>query len=889
MHVSRRTEVIIDRLTRRHTGANPPVTPSPPRRLFTMCVCALLLLAVTASHAAPRVMKAMFTRWGANNYAIATNPVTNRTYIVDLTGLVYVIDGSTQTQIASLQTTGGLSVSDPRYPGIGVNPLTNKIYVYEAFNLRGWVIDGETNVMTELDMLGLGATSVAVNPVTNKVYFAGALFPGVVVVDGNTNESARVNLASGAQPRQVVVNPVTNRVYMTDFANDKVIVLNGAVGTTPATLLTTITVRNEPLGIAVNPVTNKIYVEHDRDGGGFTVIDGATHTIEASEPSLPIISANKTGNVSVDPVANRIWFPSRRAGFSSSREFYHIEGATNTVVVHDYPNMRNYPSSIIVNSVTNQISVQSHANTHGRASIIDNATNTEMQLCTTLCDMFEVGMNTVTNNYYYLSMQGEMPTAAGGSSPEGGDFVGGLMIVDADDHVSATTAVGTGPVAVAVNPVANRVYVANGGSNNVTVIDASTGNSTATVPTGASPAALATDPVNHKIYVANSASNNLTVIDGANNGTTTVAVGANPRAVVVDPFSSKVFVANQGSNNVTIISADGAVAGTVAVGTGPRGLAVNPVTQRLFVANEGTDNVTVIDGSTNASVATVAAGTDPVAVAVNRAINRVYVANGGSNNVTVIDGSNNTVLTTVAVGTNPRAIAVNALTNKVYVANFGSNNVTIINGADHTTTTVAGGTNPSAITIDPVADKVYVTNAGSNNFIVIDGITASRHVLNAGTAPGAISVNPVDGYVFVANQGGNNVTFMRPSITVMTQRRTAASLVGGGHRVFGGDANLSFTVSGNYSPINPALSAIYYRAGDKRGRFTPATGTAPGTATVNGLLPGENFVTFFATDIMFGATALRTGAALNNVIGPVGVMPIYYTARPAAVFANGFE
>jgi len=37
--------------------------------------------------------------------------------------------------------------------------------------------------------------------------------------------------------------------------------------------------------------------------------------------------------------------------------------------------------------------------------------------------------------------------------------------------VTATIAVGVNPVAVAVNPITDRIYVVNSGSNNVTVID----------------------------------------------------------------------------------------------------------------------------------------------------------------------------------------------------------------------------------------------------------------------------------------------------------------------------------------------------------------------------------------------------------------------------------
>ena len=82
--------------------------------------------------------------------------------------------------------------------------------------------------------------------------------------------------------------------------------------------------------------------------------------------------------------------------------------------------------------------------------------------------------------------------------------------------VTTTVSVGTSPGAMAVNPVTNKIYVANYGSGTVTVIDGAT-NTTTTVTVGDRPTAVAVNPVTNKIYVANNGSDNVTVIDGATN------------------------------------------------------------------------------------------------------------------------------------------------------------------------------------------------------------------------------------------------------------------------------------------------------------------------------------------------------------------------------------
>ena len=61
---------------------------------------------------------------------------------------------------------------------------------------------------------------------------------------------------------------------------------------------------------------------------------------------------------------------------------------------------------------------------------------------------------------------------------------------------------------------------------------------------GSGPSAVAVNPVTNKTYVANLSSANVTVIDGATNATTTVAAGSNPWGVAVNPVTNKVYVAN---------------------------------------------------------------------------------------------------------------------------------------------------------------------------------------------------------------------------------------------------------------------------------------------------------------------------------------------------------
>jgi YVTN family beta-propeller protein len=297
-----------------------------------------------------------------------------------------------------------------------------------------------------------------------------------------------------------------------------------------------------------------------------------------------------------------------------------------------------------------------------------------------------------------------------------------LAIGASADWVTKTVAVGKTPYALAVNPVTNKIYVANKDSNSVTVIDGAT-NSTTTVAVDSLPYAVAVNPVTNKIYVANRGSDTVTVIDGATNSTTSVAVGHWPWAVAVNPVTNKIYVVNRNGNTVTVI--DGATNGTttVTVGTQPQAVAVNPVTNKIYVTNYVSNTVTVIDGATNGTT-TVAVGTTPYAVAVNPVTNKIYVANSASNTVTVIDGATNGT-TTVAGGAYAYAVAVNPVTNKIYVPDYDNDTLTVIDGATNATTFVAVGDGPLVVAVNPVTNKIYVGNQTSNNATVITEVPTS--------------------------------------------------------------------------------------------------------------------------------------------------------------------
>jgi YVTN family beta-propeller protein len=117
--------------------------------------------------------------------------------------------------------------------------------------------------------------------------------------------------------------------------------------------------------------------------------------------------------------------------------------------------------------------------------------------------------------------------------------------------------VGSSPGAVAVNPTTDTIYVANNGSNTVSMIDGATDTVTATIAVGTSPYSVAVDPLTNTIYVANFGSRTVSVIDGATNTVTQTVgsgagVGNDPSGVAVDPRTNRLYVTNYVDGTVSV-------------------------------------------------------------------------------------------------------------------------------------------------------------------------------------------------------------------------------------------------------------------------------------------------------------------------------------------------
>jgi YVTN family beta-propeller protein len=274
---------------------------------------------------------------GARPDAVGVNPVTNTVYVTSLdAGTVSVIDGSTNAVTATVPIGFGAFA-------VGVNSVTNRVYAANYLSNTVFVIDGSTNTIMATVTVGTAPQGIAVNPVTNRVYAANwnyANVPGTVsVIDGSTN-TVTATVTVGTGPHGIDVNPSTNRIYVANYDSNTVSVIDGSTNTVTAT----VTSISSPLYLGVNPATNRVYVPNVNPNT-VSVIDGSTNTVTAT-----VAVERSPYAVGVNPATNRVY-----ASNQLSNTVSFIDGSTNTVTAT--VTVGSNPTRLGVNSVTSRVYV----------------------------------------------------------------------------------------------------------------------------------------------------------------------------------------------------------------------------------------------------------------------------------------------------------------------------------------------------------------------------------------------------------------------------------------------------------------------------------------------------------------------------------------------------
>lgn len=658
---------------------------------------------------------------------VATVTVGNNPWKSGLAGRKLYVPNRTSNTVSVINTvtdtvTATISVPSINIHGTNAVTMGTKVYVGTQDSLA--VIDSTTD--TVVDNITVGTRPYFSCSYGGKVYAPNRQSGTLSVIDANTDSVIHtITLTGSPWPTTCVV--VGSQIYVTNENQNNVDIIDG----TTDTLLQSYYVGAKPF--YATAVGSKVYVSNNTSNT-LTIIDSTS--ISSLRPNL--ISFSTTANDGIYTAGQSILIT---AHFGQTLQ----AGSTMTVAL-------NSGSSVVLSNVNG-------TTLSGTYTIGNNDRALDLAVTSITAASVTNTQSQTRTSYSLPRSQGDLVAENSFITRNLGDShnitIGSYLQIPA----------GTNPYQMTSPITVNNtqyLYIANQGSDDVSVIRKLDRELVATIPVGSEPYGLTTASylgVTY-IYVINTGSDSVSVINTATNAVVaTIAVGVKPYYATT--VGSKVYVTNSLSNSVSVINvASNTVSSTIPVGSYPRG--IKAYGTNVYVANYGDENYTggnsiwVIDSTSDTVTTTI---NTPYNTDGPRGLNvigsEVYVANFRSNNVSVINTATNTISYVIPVGAGPRGVL--GVGTKVYVENFEDGTVSVIDTNTHSVIdTIQVGHSPSGIATDNT--DIYISRFQDNKVSVLNPLTNSLR-----GAPAEISGTSV-----------NNISPYNATILISTNKNTSA-------------------------------------------------------------------------------------------------------------------
>jgi YVTN family beta-propeller protein len=315
----------------------------------------------------------------------------------------------------------------------------------------------------------------------------------------------------------------------------------------------------------------------------------------------------------------------------------------------------------------------------------------------------------------------------------------------------------SGPTAIGYNAFNEDIYVLNGNSSSVTVINTTNNLVNQTILTGSDPAGILFVPYfNHDILVANQGSNTISVIDPNNIVTNTIQVGAQPSEMTFNMFNHDVYVVT--SDSVEAINSSFAVVATFnysAVG----GIAYDRANHDIFFSDASSNSVVAVN-ATNQIATVILVGHGPHFLVFDNSSGDVYVSNLQSETISAIN-STNQVVATIPVGAGALYMVANLDNGELYAINSVNGSVTAINTTANqviSNISLGAGAEPTTAAYDEVDDLIYIPLLDRSSVLVISSSNQIVGQLSTGIAPTQVFYDSINFELYVVNSGSNSVT-----------------------------------------------------------------------------------------------------------------------------------
>jgi len=321
------------------------------------------------------------------------------------------------------------------------------------------------------------------------------------------------------------------------------------------------------------------------------------------------------------------------------------------------------------------------------------------------------------------------------------------------------------------------VYVTNGGSDTVTVLDVVNVRVDRELPVGHNPVAIAANPARNEIYVVNSgaapADGSLTVIDAEHNAVvTTIPLHRQPLAIDLNEAGTVAYVANSGSNSVSVVDliARREIAQIVA-GDQPVFVRLSPDGKTLVVAGLHGNSATIIDAASGKVRATFAGCPGASEVVIVPDSSKAFLPCAAGHQVMVValaqpdahPAEPDRLETLMDVGRAPVDLALKPDGGEIFVSNSLSNSVSeIYNSTDEVGDTYMIGNTPVRGIISRDNSLLYVANDRSQE-VTVYSIDDGKRIgsISVGDGPAAFAFSSAGHLLFVADRRSADVAVVR--------------------------------------------------------------------------------------------------------------------------------
>ncbi|MBM3135052.1 MAG: hypothetical protein FJZ89_07195 [Chloroflexi bacterium] len=363
------------------------------------------------------------------------------------------------------------------------------------------------------------------------------------------------NFLVGPQPFGLAVDPGRQRLFVGNYAGDPMSTNTLYVfdtSTTPPSLVKARGYISRPWAVAVNRNLGRFYVSSFDQNYILVANSDTTDAI-----AYPVTGDGPTG-IAVDEATNRVFVANYRSNTVTV-----LDGNTNTVIANI--GVAGGPMGIALNPALRRAYVTCYE--HSIVDEIDTGLYSVVRHFTyTTYRPSGIAVDPKTN-YIYIANSDAYSTD--------------LTIIDKDNNriVSPSLTVGTRPVGVIYNPVTERIFVNCASVNKVYVVETSTKQVSYILDVQQRPdIGIALDPVANRIYVGNVNSNSVTIIqDGSPTPTATPTATATATAPPTPTPTTGhicVLVFNDVDANGTQAPGEGLVAGAMITITNPFGSVV---------------------------------------------------------------------------------------------------------------------------------------------------------------------------------------------------------------------------------------------------------------------------------------------------------------------------